>query len=102
MGTRARQVRNVAYLSTRETATATTRTTTKGVPSMAATVVLKPCKKATSTRSTARSASASTPRKVVDLPTTLETAIATTTTTAQGVLTMAATAAPALLKVAKL
>merc|ERR1712025_614976 len=99
--TRVHQLQNVDYQSTRETAIAMTRTTMKDAGTMVATVVLKPCKEAKCKRSTARSASASIPREVVGLPSTLETAIATTTTTTQGALTMAATAVTALWKVAK-
>merc|ERR1712025_1538988 len=99
--TRVHQLQNVESLSTRETAIATTRTTMKDAGTTVAIAALKLWKEAKCKRSTAASASASTPREVVDFPSTLETATATTRTTTKGVSSMAVTAVPKLWKVVK-
>merc|ERR1712025_310443 len=88
-----------------ETATATTRTTTKAVRTMAVTAAPRLCLVVKSARSTVPSVRASIQttkaRTHVACPTTRETATATTRTTTKVVRTMAVTAAPRLWPVVK-
>merc|ERR1711939_584726 len=106
---KAPQLPSVRTRSSRATAIATTATTTKGVPLMAATVAPKPRSPAQSKRSGAQSASAwiqmAKGQHLNPLgartPSTRETAIATTATTMTRASTMAATVVTALTQKAK-